>query len=65
MCFLKKSRKAVRTFDKDLNFMEVWSGGDGMLFWWGRYTKTDEMIFKYSKYVVCVSFIHNECVQPV
>lgn len=30
----------------------------------GRDVKTDEMIFKYSKYLGCVSFIHKECVQP-
>lgn len=32
-----------------------------MLFGWGRDVETDEMIFKYSKYLVCVSRIHCEC----
>lgn len=57
----KKSGKAMRTFGKELNFMKIWSGEDGVLFGWGRYVKTDAMIFKSSKCLVCVAFIDSEC----
>lgn len=57
LCFLeKKEQKGSEDFwnCKELSFMKIWSGEDDMHFWWGRDVNTHEIIFKYSKYLVCV-----------